>query len=141
MADDDKDGVLQDTRSIDRSSEHRILWYAQASLVLVLCLVLMFCGSPIELFRFQHSSRGAVGSLKDIGNSYSTNKNSSEAALESLLNSAYERGMCYPVLYGGSLQWSGDDVSPLCNCIRNMHMEYSSFVMANGTDDTKMMSR
>ena len=40
-----------------------------------------------------------------------------------------ERARCQPVMLdgssgSGSLQWGPEEVSPMCNCLRNLHVQY-----------------
>lgn len=59
--------------------------------------------------------------------------NNSMMELLLLQQMTYRSGSCYPVTMGNaggnSIEWEGPEVSPLCNCLRNMHMEFSQLVM------------
>lgn len=50
------------------------------------------------------------------------------ASMKILADKSHALAMCYPVVYDGFLQWAGEDVSPMCNCLQNMHYEYTSHV-------------
>lgn len=50
------------------------------------------------------------------------------AVMKILADKSHALAMCYPVVYDGFLQWAGGDVSPMCNCLQNMHYEYTSHV-------------
>jgi hypothetical protein len=38
---------------------------------------------------------------------------------------------CNPVMYDGALKWRAADVSPTCNCLENMHVEYVKSITPN----------
>lgn len=55
---------------------------------------------------------------------YKSNLNSANDHLGTMLDDIYSLAMCKPALYDGGLEWSADEMSPMCNCLRNMHVEY-----------------
>jgi hypothetical protein len=67
---------------------------------------------------------------------YSENRLSSKAALGDMLDNIYKVAQCRSAAYDGGLQWSPGEVSPTCNCLRNMHVEYIKSVTPMGVNLT-----
>ena len=89
--------------------------------------------SDAHMFSFGWSNR--IIDLKgrdDIYAMYRENRDVSDARMDEMLKKALDIALCKPVAFNGGLQWNYDEVSPTCNCIRNMHVEYVKSVTPNG---------
>lgn len=67
-----------------------------------------------------------------IRTAYAANTDSSLDHLGSMLDDFYDLARCKPALYDGGLEWSAGEISPTCNCVRNMHVEYVKSVRPAG---------
>ena len=85
------------------------------------------------MFSFGWSNRIIETPGRDaVATMYKDNKNTSNAKLEQILKDSLDLALCRPVTYNGGLQWQPEEVSPTCNCLRNMHVEYVKSVTPGG---------
>jgi hypothetical protein len=84
----------------------------------------------------RHPSSDMADAREAISKMYIDNKISSRQELGSMLLKIFEAANCKPVVYDASLVWSAADVSPTCNCLNNMHLEYIKSVNPNGVNLT-----
>ncbi len=62
---------------------------------------------------------------KIISTDLQSNNETSVQGLGALLDRSFAAARCFPVSYGTAVQWSDRQVSPSCNCIRNVHVDYA----------------
>lgn len=90
-----------------------------------------------RLFSFGWTHRMKLGnSAQNITTTYYENLDTSHAHLEDMLHKTMETAYCKPVDYGGHLTWKADDVSGLCQCLRNAHYEYTKAVCSQQADNS-----
>jgi hypothetical protein len=75
-------------------------------------------------FNYQATSKSQVVDVEAIKNLFAKNADTSQAGLDLLLRGVNKAAYCYPVSYGG-ISWGASDVSPMCNCLRNVHLLYT----------------
>lgn len=63
---------------------------------------------------------------------YRDNNDTSVERLDWMLKYSLDAAMCKDVVFNGELQWRRSDVSPTCNCLRNVHREYIDSVVPRG---------
>lgn len=78
----------------------------------------------IALFTSRFTARGFVSDADGIVKMYALNTNVTATEIALLRLESLATGMCYPVQYDGYLQWSEEQVSPLCHCLAGKHHEY-----------------
>jgi hypothetical protein len=85
-------------------------------------------------FRLGSKDKGSdmVSAMDTISNMYTGNRNSERPALGTMLDRIFEVAKCNPLSYDGGLQWRPEEISPTCNCLRNMHVEYVKSVNPAG---------
>lgn len=98
----------------------------------------------------KHASADMSSAKGTILKMYEDNRISGRAELGTMLDTMFDLAKCKPAAYDGGLQWSAEEVSPTCNCIRNIHVEYVKSVNPNGVgltpvemgnDDTKAKTK
>jgi hypothetical protein len=76
-------------------------------------------------FNYQLTTKRQVVDIHAIERLYITNEDSTQLGIDQLLNNVNEIAYCYPVTHGG-MSWGSSDVSPMCNCIQNIHTLYAA---------------
>lgn len=69
---------------------------------------------------------------EDITRMYHDNDDSSLVGLGRMMDTIFRNASCRPVLYDGGLDWMPHEVSPTCNCLRNIHVDYIKAVRPQG---------
>lgn len=121
--------------TVERSHRRMVAGTLALSVILLysLAVTAFSNASNAKMFSFGWSNR-VLGTVERDGvvNLYRDNRDTSKAKLDSMLKQAMSMAMCKPVLFGGSIQWEQQRVSPACNCIRNTHVEYVKAVNPGG---------
>lgn len=98
-------------------------------------------GDDITLFSFAWTYRmDALDSRvsmsyasEQIQSMYLTNVNAEIPHVSSMLERAYDLAGCSEAVYEGDMEWRQWEISPTCNCIRNLHVGYMTAVWPNQT--------
>jgi hypothetical protein len=84
-----------------------------------------------------------MASARDtISNMYLDNKFSDKVKLGLMLDNIHKVAQCNTVEFDGGLRWNAGDVSPTCNCLTNMHIEYIKSVnpLGIGLNEAEMLN-
>lgn len=70
---------------------------------------------------------------EQIQDMYLKNVDSNISHVSSMLEKAYGLAGCRQAVYEGNMEWRQWEISPTCNCIRNLHVGYMNAVWPNRT--------
>lgn len=102
-------------------------------LLLVYSIFLLTNQGNAKMFCFGWTWRSGVNQARSlVPDMYKTNLDTRSASLDHLHKTAMEKAFCKGVDYGARLAWKEDDVSPLCRCLSNAHLEYTRAVCPGG---------
>jgi hypothetical protein len=115
-----------------------VVAYLLLNIALTLAISIAVISDTENAKMFSYSWTWRVGRDKDYGSmagaglavheDYRNNNDTSPGAMGTLLDRSYSAARCMPVAYDGAIQWSERQVSPTCNCIRNLHVDYARIV-------------
>jgi hypothetical protein len=81
-----------------------------------------------------------TGFAADLDAMYANTTDLSQQRMGKVMDFILASARCQPVMLGAedssssstSLRWTAEEVSPMCNCLRNYHVEYIKAVRPNG---------
>ena len=141
------DGASKSSVRMDRQF---VLFMLNLSVALVLLVSVLVSQPETTLFTFEWTERlyADDDSLKlnevalKIDRLYDNNTNFTSSNMGIMMDTILRGARCDPVALGSaassssvsgpSLHWGSHEVSPMCNCLRNVHVEYVKTVSPGG---------
>lgn len=108
-----------------------MLWFLSVSVIINAKDVKFFTFDWTRRLESTDGLRNMTQARENIALAYINNRKSDHFSLGEMMEEMYRNASCRPVRYDGGLSWMSHEVSPTCNCLRNLHVAYIKAVRPN----------